>query len=228
MQRKYSAQDIYEQLRSMIVGFNILPGTRVTESQIADFFAVSRTPVRAALQKLETEGLLSIKAKQGCFVRNIDVLQISHYYDVRVALENFVVEELGRMKDLSPIERLAGAWNPRSPAFGLQITEALKMAEEQFHVDLAGATRNFALENYIRDVNDHIRVVRRLGWPDSKSVSDTYEEHYEICHLLLARKVEQAKAEMTRHIRKSQDLASRITLKQIYGARRGHSVFEQH
>lgn len=55
--------------------------------------------MRAALQKLESEGLLTIKPKQCCFIRNIDLLQISHYYDVRVALEALVLEEISKLKN---------------------------------------------------------------------------------------------------------------------------------
>ena len=73
---------------------------------------------------------------------------------------------------------------------------------------------------YLEDINSHIRAVRRLGWPDQVSVADTYEEHFLICQLMLEGRAEDAVAEMINHIRKSQDLASRVTLKQIYSQRR--------
>lgn len=101
--------------------------------------------------------------------------------------------------------------------YGTTITDELKMAEENFHLHLAQISKNEVLINYIRDINDQIRVVRRLGWPNKKSLIDTYEEHYRICELLLGGDLNQAQAEMTNHIRKSQDLASRVTLNQLYG-----------
>lgn len=188
---------------------------------------MSRTPVRAALQKLESDGLVSIRAKQGCFVRPIDILQVSHYYDVRVAIESLIIDALGKQKEMSALERLAVDWCPRTARYGLQINDALKAAEERFHLELAIAARNPVLQGYLSDINDHIRVVRRLGWPDTKSVTDTYEEHHAVCQLILKRHLKKAKAEMTHHIRKSQDVASRITLKQIYGATRASSVFDE-
>ncbi len=216
MDRKPSPQDIYSSLREMIVALELVPGSRVTETQLADYFQVSRTPVRAALQKLETEGLLTIKAKQGCFIRNIDMLQISHYYDVRVALETLVLEEISKQKNWQDLIDLSNLWNPETHCYGLDVTDELKLAEENFHLDLAKISRNQALERYITDLNDHIRVVRRLGWPDTKSVTDTYEEHHRICELLLHGDLTAAQEEMTNHIRKSQDLSSRITLHQLY------------
>lgn len=209
----------------MIVDFQVRPGTRLTESQVADYFEVSRTPVRAALQRLESDGLLTIKPKLGCFVRNLDIQQISCYYDVRVALENCVIEEIGKLKSLAEIEKLAEEWHPDKCYFGSEVTDELKFAEENFHVKLAQASHNPALVQYINDINDHIRIVRRAGWPDSKSVIDTYKEHFAICSLILDGKIQLAKDEMTNHIRKSQDLANRITLKQIYGDQKKTNPF---
>lgn len=219
MDQKPNAHDIYTRLRDLIIALHLAPGSRVTESQLADYFEVSRTPVRAALQRLENEGFLTIKAKQGCFIRNIDMMEIIQYYDVRVALENLVLEEVAKQKDHSALVELAEQWDPQALHFGVEISDDLKLAEENFHLQLAKISRNTVLIQYINDINDHIRAMRRLGWPDSKSVTDTYEEHYRICDLLLKGDVTAAQAEMTNHIRKSQDQASRVTLHQLYGNR---------
>jgi DNA-binding GntR family transcriptional regulator len=218
--RKYNAQEIYDALREMIISLAIMPGSRVTETQLAEYFDVSRTPIRAALQRLETEGYVTVKSKQGCFIRNIDMIKISQYYDVRVVLENLVLAEIGNLKDISPLRDLAEQWSPDNSHFGLTVSDQLKSAEEEFHLQLARISRNPVLVNYITDINDQIRVVRKLGWPDAKSVTDTYEEHHRICSLLLHADLATAQFEMTNHIRKSQDLCSRITMHQLYGNRK--------
>lgn len=225
MDQNSNTQDIYTTLRELITDVRLVPGSRVTESQLADYFQVSRTPVRAALQRLESEGFLTIKSKQGCFIRNIDMLEISHYYDIRVVLENLVVEEVAKLKDLSQLRELAEQWSPKAFHFGLVINDDLKNAEENFHLQLASFTNNRVLVQYISDIADHIRAMRRLGWPDSKSVTDTYDEHFRICELLLVKDLKGAQFEMTNHIRKSQDQASRITLHQLY-ANRDTIVFD--
>jgi DNA-binding GntR family transcriptional regulator len=219
MEERKNAQEIYQELRHMIMNFVIMPGTRVTESQLADYFEVSRTPVRSALQRLDSEGLLEIKSKQGCFIRSIDIVKISHYYDVRVALEKAVVDEVLRQNPRALVAALAEKWHPESRRFGTEATEELKLAEEEFHMELAHASGNEALVKYLRDVNDNIRAVRRLGWPSKSSVVDTYEEHFLICQLILERKAAQARREMENHIRKSHDGANRVTLNQLYGKR---------
>jgi DNA-binding GntR family transcriptional regulator len=224
-QVKPNTQLVYEQLREMIIALKIAPGSRITETQLADYFQVSRTPIRAALQRLESEGFLSIRAKQGCFIRNIDLLQISQYYAVRGNIEAMVVAEIAKLNDHSELKAVAELWHPEKLHFGITVNDAIKEAEENFHQDLAQISKNAVLQHYIRDINSQIRSVRRLGFPDAQSIVDTYEEHYRICQLLLSRDLAVAVDEMSNHIRKSQDCASRVTLHQLYGSRKS-VVFE--
>lgn len=213
---KASPQQIYDSLKQMITSLEIIPGSRLTETQLAEFFNVSRTPIRSALQRLESDGLLCIKPKQGCFIRNIDMLQVSQYYEVRIALESMVLEEIANLKDHAELRELCKRWDPHTCIFGTKPTDAMKQQDENFHIDLAKISKNQVLCDYLMDINNHIRVVRRLGWPDTRSVKDTYEEHFLICQSLLNNDLKTAQKEMTKHIRKSQDQANRVTLKQLY------------
>jgi DNA-binding GntR family transcriptional regulator len=212
---KVTAQQIYQTLRHMILDMALAPGTRFTETQVAEHFQVSRTPVREALQRLEVENQITIRPKQGCFVRAVDLKQIRDYYDVRVAIELLAVERACTHMSDAALQALAAAWNPQHLAFGNEADDTLKQAEEDFHLALAQGSGNPALVRYLADINDHIRVVRRLGWPDFTSIQDTYQEHFDICQLILARDVETARATMLAHIRKSQNQADRITLAQL-------------
>ncbi|MGD8595349.1 MAG: GntR family transcriptional regulator, partial [Gammaproteobacteria bacterium] len=112
--KRITALQIYQDLRQMIMDFDLFPGTRVTETEIAESFNVSRTPVREALQRLELEGLLTIRPKQGCFVRPVDIQTISDYYDVRVALEAAAIELACENMPDEQIEELLGIWNPKN------------------------------------------------------------------------------------------------------------------
>lgn len=214
--RKLNTQGIYNELHRMISDLEIMPGSRVTESQLADYFSVSRTPVRTALQLLENDGLVRIKPKQGCYIRNIDMRKISEFYDVRITMENMALEQIYINQDYDELGELAQQWHPEHCHFGNDINDALKQAEESFHLNLATISKNSVLTNYLADINDKIRVVRMLGWPDIKSVTDTYVEHFRVCELLLNNDLKTAQKEMAQHIRKSQERASCITLEQLY------------
>lgn len=213
--RKLSSPEIYVTLRQMILESELAPGARVTESELAAKFRVSRTPIREALHRLEVEGLLEIRPKQGCFIRSIDMEKISDYYNVRVALEAMAIEQACVNMPDEELKKLADIWNPaKRPRHGDAIDD-VKAAEESFHITLAEHSGNPVLADYLRDVNDHIRVVRRLAFMDEKTVAETYRDHYEICRLLLKRDARGARAAMIEHITKSQDKARNVTLSQF-------------
>ena len=213
--KRPSAISVYDALRRMIVDFDLFPGARVTESELADYFQVSRTPIREALQRLSNEGLIQIRPKQGCFIRHVDIEQISNYYDVRVALESMAIELACERMSEADLLALADVWNPARCSPDLEYMDDLKDTEESFHITLASGANNPELVNYLRDVNDRIRVIRRLGFPDQTAVIETYQEHYDIIQLVLARNTEEAKATLIEHIRKSQNIARSVTLNQL-------------
>lgn len=212
--KRFSTQDIYDHLKRMIMEFELLPGARVTEHELADLFNVSRTPVREALHRLETEDYLEIKAKQGCFIRQINVEEISNYYDVRVALETMAVELACENMSDAAVDQLLTEWNPNS-ALHLDHVDTVILREEVFHLFIAENSGNPVLADYLRDVNDHIRVLRRFGFPDEKSIRETYEEHFEISNIIKKRDAKLASKTMAKHIRKSQQLARTVTIGQL-------------
>lgn len=207
----------------MILDSELLPGARVTESELAAHFLVSRTPIREALHRLEVEGFLEIRSKQGCFIRQVDIEEISNYYDVRVGLEAMAIElACANMPD-EAIKQLAEFWRPANRPHGRDAVEKIKDAEESFHITLAESSGNKVLADYLRDVNDHIRVVRRLAFLDEKTITDTFREHSEICRLLLKRNIKAARAAMIDHIRKSQLTARNVTVAELQQQHKRHA-----
>jgi DNA-binding GntR family transcriptional regulator len=199
----------------MILDFDLPPGSRITEQELADQFKVSRTPIREALQRLATEDYLAIRPKQGCFIRPVDIEAIAEHYDVRVALESMTVELACKNMSDADLQKLAYFWHPENHNLNLDSTEHVSLTEESFHIQIAEGSGNRTLVEYLKDVNDRIRIIRRLGFPDETSVLETCQEHYEICQLLLKRKPKLAREAIVKHIRKSQDIARAVTLSQI-------------
>ncbi len=66
------ADSAYEQLKSELFEFKLLPGDRFTEAEVAERTGTSRTPVRQALYRLEREGFLDVKFRNGWEVRPLD------------------------------------------------------------------------------------------------------------------------------------------------------------
>lgn len=208
-------RDIYRQLKEMILGFSLYPGARVTENELAARFGVSRTPVREALQRLSAEGYVTIRPKQGCFVTDIDIERINHYYDVRMALETRGLDLACLSMSDSQLRKLAAQWDPQQAPATPPPMETMVARDEGFHMALARGGGNTVLAGYLEDVNEHIHIVRRLDFSEATRVDHTYAEHHEILLRLLERDAEGAKTLMLRHIRKSAEVAKTITLTQL-------------
>lgn len=213
--KRLTTQEIYQDLWQQIISFELFPGSRVTETELAEVYKTSRTPVREALKRLEAEGLVKIRPKQGCFVRNVDIQLISDYYTVRVALEAMAIELACEYMPDEEIEELAQTWDPENYDEKQINSYDIKRQEEAFHVTIARASKNQVLISYLEDVNNQIRPIRLLGFPDAKSIIDTYAEHFHICKLIQQRDKEAAREAMVEHIRKSQGIARTVTLGQL-------------
>jgi DNA-binding GntR family transcriptional regulator len=214
-----SAQDVYQQLKNLILGFELYPGSRVTESELAARFGVSRTPVREALQRLQLEGYVTVRPKQGCFVREIDIEEIDEHYVVRIALEMSAIELASTHMPDRALKELARQWDPAYQPSEDPDVETMAARDEGFHIALAEGSGNLVLADYLHRVNQSIHIIRRLDFTNDMRVDRTYKEHHAICQHLIARDVVAAQQAMTQHIRRSQQAAKTITLEQLSRAR---------
>ncbi len=116
---KWSTDRIYACLRQQIMTLELYPGRRVTETELAQRFNVSRTPVREALQRLSVEGYLVIRPKHGCYIRQLDVFELAEYYDVRVALELESIALMAKRVPFREVARLSQDWDPAVEQYNL-------------------------------------------------------------------------------------------------------------
>jgi DNA-binding GntR family transcriptional regulator len=99
----------YEQLKSKIIEGQLDPGKRLTEAHLAKELGVSRTPIREALRRLETEGLIKPLARRGFVVAGESKEEVEELFEIRAVLEGYslrvicgnVSEEIFRELDQS-------------------------------------------------------------------------------------------------------------------------------
>ena len=102
-------EQIYQRLRTAIFTGEMLPGTPVIEAEIAASLGASRTPVREALRRLESEGLLEPRGLRGTVVRELEREEVACMFDVREALETIAAQRASRRmaeRDYAELERL--------------------------------------------------------------------------------------------------------------------------
>ncbi len=96
----------YAEIKRRILCGDLPPATFLSERQLAAQLAMSKTPVRAALARLELEGFVGISPQQGVIVRDLSVHDIADQYEIRTALETYVVRALAGRLTPAQVDRL--------------------------------------------------------------------------------------------------------------------------
>jgi DNA-binding GntR family transcriptional regulator len=212
------AASIYERLKEEIFGFRLLPGDRFTESQVAERYKVSRTPVRDALYRLERDGYLLVSFRSGWAVRPFDFDRFEQLYDLRIVLEQAAATRICESPEAVDLAELKATW--LIPVAD-RLTDASLVAtlDERFHQGLVRAIGNVEMAAVHWDVTEKIRIIRRLDFTNAARVQATYDEHAKLLRLLIQRKAAQALILLKSHIEASKAEVRKITLHKLYQAR---------
>lgn len=217
------AETVYTRLKAEIFDFRLLPGDRFTESEIAQRFDVSRTPVRDALYRLKHEGFVEVGFRAGWNVRQLDFARFDELYDLRVILECAAVERLCQSAQPIELDELRAIWLVPAAARETRGRDMVTL-DEDFHRTLVAAAGNREIACVHADVTEKIRIIRRLDFLKEIRVAATYEEHAKLLRLILRRRADDAIMLLRAHITQSKQEVRKITLHMLHEARAAHST----
>jgi DNA-binding GntR family transcriptional regulator len=209
---------VYDRLKHDIFDFRILPGDRLTETELAETLKVSRTPVRQALHRLEQEGYLKLAFRNGWNVLPFDFDRFEQLYDLRIILELAAVQQICAAEAATDLTALSAIWLvPASER--LRDARVVSENDEAFHQGLVIAAGNAEIARVHRDITEKIRIIRRLDFTKGERINATYDEHAKILRLLKQRKEAQAGILLRSHIATSKAEVRKITLHMLHVAR---------
>jgi DNA-binding GntR family transcriptional regulator len=216
------SESICAKLSERILRWDYLPGHRLTEEGLCAEFAVSRSPVREALNTLVENGLVEKRPRVGYHVKLLDFEEIDELYEVRLALEEYVVARLCLQgMDTKRIDELIAYWTDLQRR--LPDTAALVPAsDEKFHETLVSFARNGALSKAIKDIDRRIHFVRLADITSPERVKSTCSEHLELLAAIRDKNSARALDALRRNIdggRSSVELAIKEALARAYRRR---------
>ncbi len=220
------AEKVYVRIKAEIADFRLLPGDRFTETEIAERYAVSRTPVRDALYRLKHEGFLEVAFRSGWRVLPLDFARFDELYDLRVVVECAAVERLCQSDREFDLEALKAIWLVAPAQRETSAKEVAKL-DEAFHRTLVEAAGNRELARVHADVTEKIRVIRRLDFLKEQRIAATYEEHAKLLRQILRHRADQAVMLLRAHITHSKQEVRKITLHMLHEARVLHTATER-
>ncbi len=194
-------EKVYESLRSAILMGRFDPGERLTEEHLAEELRVSRTPVREALHKLESEALIRPLETRGFIVSRDSKEEVEELFELRSVLEGYalriicgkasdhLLKELGRL-----IERAENALREK------RVDEVFKW-NTQFHDTLHGlVTEKKRLHRLLVDMRKYVLMYRRDTLESPDGAREAVEGHKRIVMALTLRDQELCERMMRHHI----------------------------
>jgi DNA-binding GntR family transcriptional regulator len=213
------AEEVYQRLKHDVFSFRLFPGDRFSENDIAQYYGVSRTPMRDALFRLAREGYLEVGFRRGWKVAAVDFERLDQLYDLRIVLEAASLERLAMNAAAHPVlGELERIWCVAEPERNSDAIDMFRM-DEQFHRGLVSAAGNLEMLRVHDEVTERIRIVRRLDFLKPHRTAATYDEHAAILHLIERGKQTEARIMLSAHITQSKLEVRKITLSMLTSAR---------
>lgn len=224
--KRVNSEVAYELIRERILAGKFKPGAALMTEELAVEIGVSRTPVRDALRKLETDGLVIIQPHIGARVKQMKEREFREMCEFRLALElhaaglaatNRTEGDLREMR-LSLRAMRALTSDIASTSNEVDLIGSLVREDVRFHVAVINASRNELLKREILRLHLIKRVVLgpigddRFDFPrQDKKARDQHREeviqdHQLILDTITKKQAEEAKHAIQKHIQDMMDI----------------------
>jgi DNA-binding GntR family transcriptional regulator len=199
------AEEAYAEIkRRLLLGEHRL-GSRLGEERLGAELGISRTPIREALFRLHSEGLIDRHPDGGYRPRAPIVSGIRELYEVRRGLELMAVMRPlahGSAYDIAMLEHIRDEWTILAEDLP-EPDPGFVIADEAFHLGIAEASGNLALVELLDHVNQRIRVVRMQDFMARDRIAATVEQHLHIVTALIAGDLDEAASGLGDHLDES-------------------------
>lgn len=183
------SSDVFNTLKERIMRWDYVPGHRFTEEGLCAEFGMSRSPIREALGMLVENGLVEKEPYRGYTVKQPDMKAIFELYDVRLALELFVVAHLVQNGIPDEVHRsLLATWTAIEAELP-NMNQDFPAQDEAFHETLALATGNHTLVQTLRGIDERLHFVRIYDITNPERLRRTCEQHLKILACVLQKDV---------------------------------------
>jgi DNA-binding GntR family transcriptional regulator len=197
------AREAYLQIRDAICDRTLASGTRITETDLSERLKMSRTPVREAIYRLESEGLLTHVPRSGLTVTELDHQMTMELYTMREALEGTAARLAAQHASDIEIETLAELIEEART-----LTESGKgfsRVNDKIHGLIHLAAHNRFLLRSLENIASTISLLPRLTG-DQAQIKEWHAQHHSILVAIRARDPDAAELAARTHIRTARKL----------------------
>ncbi|GAA4265281.1 GntR family transcriptional regulator [Frondihabitans peucedani] len=189
---------VYASLRAAILSLETSPGERLSERGLETAYGASRTPARAALMRLEAEGLVAREGR-GWIVSPIDLGEVHAISEMRAAVESAAVRyavERAAPADVAALRALLEA--DEGP--GRDSEARVVRAGTNFHAELTRLSGNAVMTQTVQDALTRLERTRWLEVRTPEARQAAWDDHLAIVDAIARRDADAAAALVERHI----------------------------
>ncbi len=194
------AQALREALEDDIATGRYPAGARLDEVTLANRFGVSRTPIREALIELSVAGLVEMRPRRGSFVKEIGIARLVEMFEVMADLEATCGRLAARRITARELTDLKAAHEACREAQEDGDPDAYYRANQLFHQAIYQASHNSFLHEQVSQLQNRLKVYRRLQLRVPNRVSGSLAEHQRIVSAIEAGDASAAAQELRQHI----------------------------
>lgn len=200
---KTATNGVYAVMRHAIITGLLEPGSAIREDMVAKDLGVSRTPVREAVRKLESEGLVNMHPAKGLTVTTFTRQQLIDIYYIREALEGMAARLAAQNASAIDLSILRQVVHDMEQANEGAELEQLQELTSRFHLHFCEMARNDRLFVMIKDLQDQIRrfTPSTLQHPGRREEAMT--EHLALLKAVEERDADNAEKIMRQHRRRT-------------------------
>lgn len=206
-----NSADAYHRIRRWIVEGHLRPGERLVEQRLAEDLELSRTPVREALRRLQSEGLVAFEPHRGARVRELTRAHIADLYELRGRLESMAAELAAARATPEELVALAAADTAFADAVAaarggdLDAVRQVFHCNDVFHLTLLGAAHHEPLTQALVRSVDHTLVFQAFRHYDHHGMVRSVEFHSLITAAVLGGAGDRAGRLMHEHVLQGRD-----------------------
>lgn len=200
--QKYLRDHIFEELQQAICSGKLSSGERLTESRVAEEMGVSRTPVREALYRLASLGLIKMIPHRGFIISQWSLKEIEDVIDLRIVLEAFAIKLVIERIQPKEIDEFKELIKQMEEAVSNKDNIKASSINTLFHDKIILLSNNMALLEAIEPIKSKIYHFRIMSIYSGHRLEESFNEHRSILNTIIAKDTYSAQKLITEHIKK--------------------------
>lgn len=190
----------FDRLSDLILTGQIAMGERLDERSLAERVDVSRTPLREAIARLASLGVVEQRTYRGAFLRVVTRRQVVELYEVRKVLEGLAARKAATVMTPADLIEFQAIIDRGNKAFAADDTEEFEAADRAFHAFVVAVAGSELLAEHLKNLELRIQLVRHIVNLEHDVAAHTVDDRQLVYDAIARRDAKAAEEAMIAHI----------------------------